>query len=387
MNSPVMYRKLSRAQTRRGFTLIELLVVLLIIAILMGLLIPVLAGAHRKGQEAAELSEISNLTGALQKFYDRYGVYPPSQIVLREDGDYNLAGSPYTGPGAQNTAVFDESISVQFLRRIWPQLVIHVRNGGTANPVLPAEIGDINGDGTVNAQDFYDWNGDGVAGQVHYLQGDECLVFFLGGIPTGQLNNSKNPPGTLGFSKTPAWPMQRVNIGVGRDGPFFDLPSSRLVDRDSDGFWELVPFRKPSLTGGYAYFSAYGGAGYRPDDLNLAFEPAPNGGQMPSAAFLVQWPIGASYPNVQGSGTVVDPYYVQSLGPNPYTIGASHPLPLPAGFVVRYHKPDGFQIISPGPGVGYGHGGEFPLDDKIDNTDDRDNLTNFSATQLQEGKL
>jgi hypothetical protein len=240
----------------------------------------------------------------------------------------------------------------------------------------------------VSALDFYDWNGDGTANQVHYLQGDECLVFFLGGIPTGVFGNTKNPPGGSGFSKIPAWPMQRQIVGVGRDGPFFDMPTSRLVDRDNDGFWELVPLRKASLNGGYAYFSGYGGAGYRPDDLNLAFEPAPNGGQMPFANFLVLWPITSTYPNVQGSGTATDPYYTQSLGPNPYTIGAPHPgVPLPPGFVVRYHKPDSFQIISPGPGVGYGHGGEFPLDDKLDNTDDNDNLTNFSGSDLQEGKL
>ncbi len=391
------HNRRSSQQRRAAFTLIELLMVLAIIGILISILVPVIASAFRKGQEAAEFTEITNLAGALQKFKDRYGVYPPSQIILREDGDYYVGGNPIVAPSPQDTAVFDEALSVQYLRRIWPQLVIHTRTNLTPYPVTPTEIGDISGDGTVNANDFYDWNGDGSLGnpaQVHYLQGDECLVFFLGGLPTGQVANTKNPAGCTGFSKAPQWPTQRTGIapGAGRDGPFHELSSARLVDRDNDGFWELVPFRKPSVSGPYAYFSAYDGAGYRPDDLNLTTEPAPNGGTMPTTKFQVLWPISATYPTAtrRGSGTPADPYYVESPGPNPYTLGSAYPStapPIPAGFIVRYHKPDGFQIISPGPAVGYGHGGEFPLDDQLDNRDDNDNLTNFSSGPMQDAKL
>ena len=111
---------------------------------------------------------------------------------------------------------------------------------------------------------------------------------------------------------------------------------------------------------------------------------------MPTARFLVLWPIASSYPAAtrRGSGTTTDPFYVESPGPNPYSAGTPYPgTPMPLGFVVRYHKPDAFQIISPGSQVGYGHGGEFPLDETQDNRDDKDNLTNLSGNPLQDGKL
>jgi general secretion pathway protein G len=364
---------------RSGFTLIELLVVLVIIGILMGLLVPVIAGAFRKGKEAAELAEIINLAGTMQKFKDQYGVYPPSSIVLYENGAYDSSRSPYIPAAGQDTAVIVEAVSIQYIRRMWPQMIINT--DGSAVP--SASIGDINGDGLVDNNDFYDWNGDNVQNGPWYLQADECLVFFLGGLPTGQAADPQNPAGSTGFGKVPQWPSQRPVAGASRDGPFFDMPSDRLVDRDNDGFWELLPFRKPSLEGAYVYFSSYDGTGYRPDDLNLANEPAPNGSATPTQDFGVTWQLGNTYPSPPRSSST--PYYISSPGPNPYTIGV--PYSTTAGWVPRYHKPDGFQIISPGTGAGYGHGGQFPLADGLDNRDDDDNLTNLSGSPLQDGKL
>ncbi len=378
-----------RHAARSGFTLIEMMVVIVIIGILIGLLVPVIAGAFRRGKEAAEIAEIQNLVGALQRFKDRYGAYPPSQIILREDGAYTFGAAPFVGPGNQSTAVFDETLSIQYINRFWPQMRIHT--DGTA--VTPAEIGDINGDGTIDVNDFYDWNGDGVKNGPWYLQGDECLVFFLGGIPTGQYTDSggtvqrpgsvgfdpkKYPPGALGFGKTPQWPTQPVVPSAGRDGPFYELPGERLQDRDGDGFYELTPYRNPG-TAAYAYFSSYDGTGYRPDDLNLATEPS--GVPVISADFGVLWPLNAAYPSPPRSAGA--PYYLQSPGPNPYTIGTS--LSAAAGWVVRYWKPDAFQIISPGTNRGYGSGGEFPLPSDASD-EDKDNLANFSPAELSSGK-
>ena len=49
-----------------------------------------------------------------------------------------------------------------------------------------------------------DWNGDSniASGQEYVLEGEECLVFILGGIPTAPTQ----PPGVLGFSKNPNLP-------------------------------------------------------------------------------------------------------------------------------------------------------------------------------------
>ena len=55
---------------KRGFTLIELLVVIAIIAILAGLLLPVLAETKQKGQATICLNELKQVGLAMQMFAD-----------------------------------------------------------------------------------------------------------------------------------------------------------------------------------------------------------------------------------------------------------------------------------------------------------------------------
>ena len=50
---------------RGGFTLLELLIVIAIIAILMSLIIPAIAGARRRAQEAAVATELTQLDQAI----------------------------------------------------------------------------------------------------------------------------------------------------------------------------------------------------------------------------------------------------------------------------------------------------------------------------------
>ena len=54
----------------RGFTLIELLVVIAIIAILAGLMLPVLAKAKQKGQSSICLNDLKQVGLAMQMFAD-----------------------------------------------------------------------------------------------------------------------------------------------------------------------------------------------------------------------------------------------------------------------------------------------------------------------------
>jgi prepilin-type N-terminal cleavage/methylation domain-containing protein/prepilin-type processing-associated H-X9-DG protein len=60
---------------RRAFTLIELLVVIAIIALLVGLLVPALAGARLSGRAVRCLSNLRSLEGIQQAYADTYKGY------------------------------------------------------------------------------------------------------------------------------------------------------------------------------------------------------------------------------------------------------------------------------------------------------------------------
>ncbi len=396
-----------------AFTLVEMLAVILIIGILAALLLPVITGAYRNVREAQERSEVRLLEISLHQFQAEFGVYPPSQIVLIENGDYspdnwrrlfedNVIPDAIGADGEYlitRDAVFSRSLSVYYLRRIWPELMI----SETGPPPL-----DLDGDGNPRNSplDFYDWNGDGNppgAPTAFALSGDECLVFFLGGIPIGDYpgglglreppsptNPGKEavPPGVQGFSVFPGDPTRLVNPADGtpyeRVGPFFEFDTSRLIDGGAgtapNGFWEYLPVRRDGNRG-YAYFSAYEGAGYRPDDWNLADETR--------EAFRVKWDM-TDYPSAfqRLEGQVV---LNVSPGPNPYTQGRPyhtgnqallrHPL---------YWRGKSFQIISPGVDGLFGCGGAWSRTNGLPSACtlgesravEEDNLTNFADRSL-----
>ena len=61
---------------RRNFTLIELLIVIGIIAILAGILLPVLSGATKRADMTKAKAEITTLMNAIKQFESTYGVLP-----------------------------------------------------------------------------------------------------------------------------------------------------------------------------------------------------------------------------------------------------------------------------------------------------------------------
>src|SRR5262249_41335723 len=142
---------MQRKQTRRtAFTLIELLIVVAIIAILVSLTAAVAFRALSRAAEANARSEISQLTTAVGNFKTKYGVYPPSRL--------RLAFTPADYP---TTTAFDQQIGADsqlFIQHCFPRCMDNWR---------------VNG--------IY-WGPGVVKGSVVDLEGEQVLVFCLGGL-------------------------------------------------------------------------------------------------------------------------------------------------------------------------------------------------------------
>jgi general secretion pathway protein G len=320
---------------RAGFTLVEILVVIVIIGILAGLLLPAITGALGRANNAAVSAEITLLANALAAFKDKYGDYPPSRMILRENGDYTVVADSYpdltrfSGDADLSTSDHNQR-SVEKLRKFWPRL--RLNTAGVS----------------------YDFNGDGDSSDVLYLDGAECLVFFLGGI------RSSSGVGVVGFAKNPVRPFVGDNTDPSlvvpgtsnRDTPLFDFKTDRLTDLDGDGMYEYIDAlnvqqgeQRP-----YAYFSAYGSNGYDPNDVNYGWDTDPTGGFSPvRRSFRVTFKPKLS----DGSPTSM----VMSAAPNPYT--SSLPVNASTTVPVTFINANTYQIISAGRDRMYGIGGMY----------------------------
>lgn len=180
-----------RANTkpRPGFTLVELLVVLAIIAILIGIIVPAVQRVRGVGTKTTAVSEINQLALGAADFRREFGFFPPDSGKI---------------PTNASTADAQEQQTLAVIRRMFPR-----------------------------------WNPSGAlafpnAGST--MNGNQCLVFFLGG-PGGTGWDGANP-----VNSTP---------GSNKKGPYYDFPSNRLVGAPAS---YIDPWRTP-----YAYFRSVDG--------------------------------------------------------------------------------------------------------------------------------
>jgi prepilin-type N-terminal cleavage/methylation domain-containing protein len=206
---------------RVGFTLIELLVVIAIIGILVSLLMAAVMKTMSKMEEVRTRNDITQLSQAIDSFKTKYKVdYIPSRIVLGPRSVY------YDGSGNLRPGIYADSF--QYLNRVWPRLDWTGNSGPIVWSTAPGYTPGANG---------------------ITLEGQECLVFFLGGIP-GEPGGNR---GCFGFSKSPTNPTLPPAAGQDRD-TFYDFLSNRLKTRNE----YAVPTVAAPGVGFYAYLDAYG---------------------------------------------------------------------------------------------------------------------------------
>jgi hypothetical protein len=295
---------------------------------LVALLTGAVMKALSKGPELQTSSEIGELQAKLANVIKNPAnplIYVPSQLHLSKTNKYN-ANLPL------------DRDSVAFLQARFGKHTCY----DFQNP-------------PPNGQ-FIDWNGDNNPNEELVLEGEQCLVFHLGGVPVYSPANT--PPGAavtgaitmVGFSNNPQNPVGNVaptpfttSGAEKRQGPYFEFQSSRLVSISS------------SLAGNVGTFPVY---------LDPWTHTGGNAKRQPFAFF-------ASY-NVEGTGLYNK--YAQSdcasLGLAPYQSNGA------------FLNPSSFQIISAGQDGLFGAGGTNWSRAGTASLPGKDDQSNFSGHLL-----
>jgi len=303
--------RLPRTSTRHrgGFTLIELLVVISIIALLAGLLTGASVAVLRKMDEVKTRNEISGLANSVKQFESdfRVNVPPPSRIWIDESGQYATPPQGYTAAQVTQLAIDSQA----YLRKVWPNIDLRQNGNGI------------------------DWNSNGVPNESYVLEGEQCLVLFLGGA---RVNGNY-----VGFSGTNSTnPMDTTSTK--RFGPYFQFDTNRFGQRGNESVGvpdrSSVPVYLDPWGTYYAYFSS---------------GKAANGYNASATAGL-------------GSDCSL-------ITNGAYTSSTQAPF--------QYYNPDTFQIISAGRNQAFGPGGTWQAANATNiGAAGADDLTNFYNNKL-----
>jgi hypothetical protein len=229
--------------------------VIAIITLLVGLLLPAINKIRDAALRAKTKSEIAELSNATESFKTTYDVkYIPTAFIL--SNNYN----PPNGASAAEIALWNDSR--KYYASIWPKAFL---------PVGPPPMAPGPG--------FTPLGQDAAGIQ---LDGNQCLVFFLGGIPptnnrfpasfqgnrSGFLNSPTNPFNLIGGAvREPALKPDGTTDPTRAKGPFFDFK----LDRVNENAHVLDPYGTP-----YYYFSSKNGNDYNYfGAYQLLFNPNP----------------------------------------------------------------------------------------------------------------
>lgn len=276
---------------RRGFTLIELLVVIAIIAVLISLLMSGVMAVFAARDRAGNKYDLGKLDASMKTALGEYRSKPqtlPGRLVLYNNIDV------YRNPGTYGITAASTPVNLTELNRSKDALSRmfgnqFIRTGGTVN-----------------------WDGGGSTGAM-ILEGQQCLVFYLGGISS----NSGGVRKMLGFSTNTSDPTDLSSKE--RYGPYYNFESGRLADgtnynsygAPASFYVYLDRYETP-----FAYFGGTGSANsYIPDGcpkLGVTAYSEGSGKYTNPTTFQI---ISAGKDKVFGVGGLWDPKAGSSSGP------------------------------------------------------------------------
>jgi hypothetical protein len=201
---------------------------------------------------------VTQIASGVQSFQTKFQVsYVPSRIILCKNlANYFVPNTfnPATSQGTPLTQLHQDSLD--YLQRVFPRI--------TTPPAPWAVTGiDWNQNGVPDQPISLNVNGLTVNCYGALLEGEQCLVFFAGGIPNNSAPpTSPNPVWTVtGFSTNPSNPAAPT---TDRIAPFFDFKSNRLVSI-AGTFPPVSPnpaVISPQALAFPSYLDAYGKAPY-----------------------------------------------------------------------------------------------------------------------------